>query len=263
MSQPSNPNAPTLEKVLDVQHYTDSLFRFRVTRPQAFRFRSGEFIMLGLPNDKGKPILRAYSISSPSWDEELEFFSIKVPDGPLTSRLQKITVGDEIMLGRKPTGTLVLDALKPGKRLYMLSTGTGFAPFASLLFESDVYEKFESVIAFHGTRTVGELAYSKQVVDAVQSHELLGPMAEGKLRYVPATTRETSSQMGRVTTLIETGELFKGLDLPPFDPTIDRVMICGSMDMIRDTKALVAAAGLQEGSNAQPADFVTEKAFAG
>ncbi|RFB01552.1 ferredoxin--NADP reductase [Parvularcula marina] len=253
----------TTEKVTLVQHYTDRLFRFRTTRDPAFRFRSGEFVMIGLPGDNGKPILRAYSVASPAWDEEIEFFSIKVEDGPLTSRLQKIEVGDEIIVGKKPTGTLVLDALTPGKRLYMFSTGTGFAPFASLVREPETYEKFEEVIVTHTCRLVDELAYSGEIVDSLKDDPLVGDVAPAQLKYVSSCTREKHPLEGRITTLIESGKLFEVLGVPPLNPETDRVMICGSMEMIADTKALTEQAGLTEGSNAQPAQFVVEKAFVG
>lgn len=257
----SHMSAFTNEAVTEVQHYTDRLFRFRTTRAASYRFRSGEFVMIGLPDDNGKPILRAYSMASPSWDEELEFFSIKVEDGPLTSRLQKIQVGDEIIVGKKPTGTLVLDALTPGKRLYMFSTGTGFAPFASLVREPETYEKFDEVIVTHSCRRVNELAYSAEIVGGLKDDPLVGDVASEKLKYVSSCTREDHSLKGRITDLIETGRLYDHLGVPPLNPATDRVMICGSMEMIADTKALVEKAQLNEGSNAKPAEFVVEKAF--
>ncbi|MFC3303190.1 ferredoxin--NADP reductase [Parvularcula lutaonensis] len=258
-----NPKLATIEKVLSVHHYTDRLFKFRITRPQSFRFRSGEFVMIGLLQDDGKPLLRAYSVASPSWDEELEFFSIKVPDGPLTSRLQKIQPGDEILLGKKPTGTLVLDALTPGKRLYMFSTGTGFAPFASLIRDPETYEKFDEVIVTHTCRQVNELAYSVEMVEGLINDPLIGEMAQGKLRHYTTCTREDHPHTGRITTLVENGQLFDDLGVPKLDPATDRAMICGSMEMIRDTAELMEKAGLTEGSNAKPAEYVIEKAFAG
>lgn len=258
-----NPNGPTEETVLAVEHYTDRLFRFRTTRPQSFRFRSGEFVMIGLPKEDGKPLLRAYSVASPSWDEELEFYSIKVPDGPLTSRLQAIQPGDKVLLGRKPTGTLVLDALTPGKRLYMFSTGTGFAPFASLVRDPETYERYEQVIVTHTCRDVAELTYSKNLVASLKEDPLVGEMVEGKLTLYASTTRQPSERMGRITALIESGKLFEDLGVPPLNPATDRAMMCGSMEMIQDVKALMLKAGLTEGSNAAPAEFVIEKAFAG
>ncbi|MFN4226019.1 MAG: ferredoxin--NADP reductase [Hyphomonas sp.] len=258
-----NPNAPTEETVLAVEHYTDRLFRFRTTRPKSFRFRSGEFVMIGLAKEDGKPLLRAYSVASPAWDEELEFYSIKVPDGPLTSRLQKIQAGDKVLLGRKPTGTLVLDALTPGKRLYMFSTGTGFAPFASLVRDPETYERYEQVIVTHTCRDVAELTYSKTLVAGLKDDPLVGEMVGGRLTLYTTTTREPYERMGRITTLIENGQLFADLGVPKLDPSTDRAMICGSMEMIQDVKALMLSHGLTEGSNAAPAEFVIEKAFAG
>ena len=258
-----NPNAPTEETVLDVEHYTDRLFRFRITRPMSFRFRSGEFVMIGLRKDDGKPLLRAYSVASPAWDEELEFYSIKVPDGPLTSRLQSIQPGDKVLLGKKPTGTLVLDALTPAKRLYMFSTGTGFAPFASLVRDPDTYERYDEVIVTHTCREVAELMYSKTLIKDLVNDPLVGEMVEGKLRLYTTTTRETSDRMGRITTLIENGKLFEDLGVPRLNPETDRAMICGSNEMLQDLKALMIKHDLTEGSNAAPAEFVIEKAFAG
>eukprot|EP00903_Cladosiphon_okamuranus_P003396 g3394.t1 len=218
--------------------------------------------MIGMGNEE-KPVLRAYSVASPSWDEELEFFSIKVEDGPLTSKLQKIKEGDLLVIGKKPTGTLVLDALTPGKRLYMFSTGTGFAPFASLVRDPETYEKFDEIIVTHTTRLISELAYSKQIVDSLADDPLVGDVAPQKIKHVTTCTRESYPVEERITTLIETEKLFDLVGAKPFDPEIDRVMICGSMEMIKDTKALVETYGLTEGSNAKPAEFVVEKAFAG
>ena len=257
-----NPNAPTEETVLSVEHYTDRLFKFRLSRPPSFRFRSGEFVMIGLYKDDGRPLLRAYSIASPAWDEEIEFFSIKVPDGPLTSRLQKIQPGDKVLLGKKPTGTLVHDALTPAKRLYMFSTGTGIAPFASLMRDPETYQKFDEVILTHSTREIAELKYGQELTADLPNDPLCDEHAH-KFRLYNSCTREDFPNMGRITTLIESGKLFDDLGVPPLNPETDRVMICGSMEMINDTKALCEKAGMVEGSNAQPADFVIEKAFAG
>lgn len=257
-----NPNAPTSETVLETQHYTDKLFSFSLTRPAGFRFRSGEFIMIGLMGEK-KPLLRAYSIASPAWDDKLDFYSIKVPDGPLTSRLQNIQVGDKVLLGKKPVGTLVLDALLPGKRLFMFSTGTGIAPFASLIRDPDVYENFDQVILTQTCRDVAELEYGKQLVQSVRDHEFLGELVEGKLVHITSVTREDYPLKGRITALLESGELFEHVQGGPLNPETDRVMICGSMDMTQDTKAMVESFGLKEGSNSAPADFVIEKAFVG
>lgn len=254
---PANVHA---EKVVSVHHYTDDLFSFRITRPQSFRFRSGEFVMIGLPNAE-KPVFRAYSIASPSWDEEIEFFSIKVPDGPLTQHLQKIVPGDTVLLRPKPTGTLVLDALLPGRRLFMISTGTGIAPFASLIRDPETYEKFEQVVLTHTCRDVAELAYGEDLFRAAQDDPLIGEVTAGRLTCYSTTTREPFSRMGRITTLIENGKMFADLGIEPFNPETDRVMICGSMAMLKDVKAIVEKAGFEEGSNAKPAAFVVERAF--
>ena len=256
---PANVHA---ERVVSVTHYTDRLFSFRITRPQSFRFRSGEFVMIGLPNAE-KPVFRAYSIASPSWDDELEFFSIKVPDGPLTSHLQKIVPGDIVLLRQKSTGTLVLDALTPAKRLFMIGTGTGLAPFASLVRDPETYEKFDQVILTNTCRDIDELRYGDDLFSLASGDPLIGELAGGKLTYYASTTRQETVHMGRITTLIENGKLFDDLGIAPFDPATDRVMICGSMDMIRDVKALVEARGFKEGSNNAPAEFVVERAFVG
>lgn len=250
------------ESVVSVTHYTDRLFSFRITRPQSFRFRSGEFVMIGLPNAE-KPVFRAYSIASPAWDDELEFFSIKVPDGPLTQHLQKIEPGDTVIMRQKSTGTLVTDALTPARRLYMISTGTGLAPFASLARDPDTYEKFEEIVITHTCRDVAELAYGEKLAEALVEDPLIGEFAGSRVRYVATTTRQDSPRTGRITTLIENGALFDALGVAPFDREHDRVMICGSIAMLKDVKALVEKAGLVEGSNSEPADFVIERAFVG
>lgn len=257
-----SPNAPTEETVLSVKHYTDRMFAFRITRPSTFRFRSGEFVMIGLPGPTGKPLLRAYSIASPNWDEELEFFSIKVPDGPLTSRLQSIQPGDQVLLGRKSVGTLVHDALTPGKRLYLFSTGTGFAPFASIIRDPDTYERFEQVIVTHTCREVAELKYGQELVESLRDDPLVGEHF-GRLVHYTTVTREPWPNQARITTCIENGVLFNDLGVPPLDPAHDRVMVCGSLDMLTDIKVLCEKAGLREGSNADPGEFVIEKAFVG
>ena len=258
-----NPNAPTEETVLSVHHYTDRLFKFRITRPSAFRFRSGEFIMIGLMGDNGKPLLRAYSVASPNWDDTLEFYSIKVPDGPLTSKLQKIKEGDTVLLGKKPVGTLVHDALVPGKRLYCFSTGTGFAPFASVMRDPETYEKFEEVIVTHTCRDVAELQYSKETVDAFLGDPDIGELAQGKLRLYQTCTREDFPFKGRVTDLIRSGKLFEDLGVPRLNNDTDRAMICGSIEMTKELKDLMEEHGLKEGANSEPADFVIERAFVG
>ena len=273
MTAKAVPTLPDAQTVTAVKHYTDRLFAFRVTRPASLRFRSGEFVMIGLMGDpdpqtgKRKPLLRAYSIASPAWDDELEFYSIKVPNGPLTSRLQHIRPGDEIILRPKPVGTLVHDALLPGKRLYLFATGTGFAPFASLLREPETYENFDEVIITHTCRDVAELTYGRELIDGIRQDEMLAEvMGEGfadKIRYYPTTTREESPKMGRITTLIENGTLSADLGLPPLDPATDRAMVCGSLAFNLDMKALLERSGLREGANSEPAEFVIEKAFVG
>jgi ferredoxin--NADP+ reductase len=264
---PKTPALPDAQTVTQVRHYTDRLFAFRVTRPASLRFRSGEFVMIGLMGDNGKPLLRAYSIASPSWDEELEFYSIKVPDGPLTSKLQHIKEGEDIILRPKPVGTLVHDALLPGKRIWFFSTGTGFAPFASLLRDPQTYEDYDEVIITHTCRTVAELTYGREIIEQIRSDEMLAELIGqenlAKLRYYPTTTREESPKMGRITTLIETGEVFADLGVPPLDPANDRAMVCGSLAFNIDVKALLEKAGLREGANSDPAEFVVEKAFVG
>ncbi len=262
-TRPTLPASLSRQTVRAVRHWTDRLFDFRITRPGDFRFRSGEFVMIGLELKPGKPLLRAYSIANPSWDEELEFFSIKVPDGPLTSKLQLIRPGDEVILGRKPTGTLVLDALVPGSRLYMFSTGTGIAPFASLVRDPETYEKFDKVILTHTCRQVAELAYGEDLVAKTKEDPLVGEEASEKLVHYTSITQEPYHRKGRITNLIESGQMFEELGLPAFDPAQDRIMICGSMAMLQDTKALAEKAGLKEGSNSMPAEFVIEKAFVG
>ncbi|MCT4657416.1 MAG: ferredoxin--NADP reductase [Cohaesibacter sp.] len=249
------------ETVTEVKHYTDRLFKFRITRPASFRFRSGEFVMIGLPNAE-RPVFRAYSIASPSWDEEVEFFSIKVPDGPLTEHLQKIKVGDTVLMRKKPTGTLVNDALLPGKRLYMFSTGTGIAPFASLIRDPETYEKFDQVILTHTCREVAELEYGKELVKICNEDPLVGEFAKGRLIHYTTVTREPYPFTGRITDLMESGKLFEDLGVPPICPENDRGMICGSMAMLNDTKAILENKfGLEEGSNARPGTFVVERAF--
>jgi len=250
------------ETVISVKHYTDRLFAFRISRPQAFRFRSGEFVMIGLPNAE-KPVFRAYSIASPSWDDEVEFFSIKVPDGPLTSELQKIQPGDTVLMRQKATGTLVLDALTPGKRLFMISTGTGIAPFASLARDPETYEKFEEVYLTHTCRDHAELAYGQELFDQAANDPLIGELANGRLVHYSSTTREITPRMGRITRLIENGKFYADLAIPALDPATDRVMICGSMSMLKDVKELVESLGFTEGSNNKPAEFVVERAFVG
>jgi ferredoxin--NADP+ reductase len=249
------------ERVLSVHHWTDTLFSFTTTRDPALRFSNGHFTMIGLRVD-GKPLLRAYSIASANYEEHLEFFSIKVPGGPLTSRLQHLQVGDTVIVGRKPTGTLVSDYLLPGKRLYMLSTGTGLAPFLSIVRDPDIYDKYDQLILVHGVRQVDELAYHDLLVEHLPNHEFLGDMVSSKLRYYPTVTRETFKNTGRITDLIESGKLFEDLGVPALNPEEDRIMICGSADMLRDLKEMLEARGFKEGNTSTPGDFVIERAFA-
>ena len=250
------------ERVTDVQHYTDRLFRFRVTRPQSLRFRSGEFVMMGLPAE-GKPLLRAYSIASPSWDDGLEFFSIKVPGGPLTEKLQNIKPGDEILLRPKTTGTLVHDALTSGKRLFMISTGTGIAPFISIMRDPESYDKFEQLILTHTCRTVDELQYGFDSVAATKNDPLIGELAQDRLHHFASTTREASAHQGRITNLITSGDFFRTLNISGFNAEHDRIMLCGSMAMIKDVKDLIEPLGFKGGSHNEPGSFVVERAFVG
>tara|TARA_R110002124_G_scaffold99650_7_gene245823 strand:+ start:5794 stop:6600 length:807 start_codon:yes stop_codon:yes gene_type:complete len=259
----ATPILPDAQTVTSVKHYTDRLFSFRVTRPQSLRFRSGEFVMIGLMGDNGKPLLRAYSIASPSWDEELEFYSIKVQDGPLTSKLQNIQVGDQVIVRPKPVGTLVLDALLPAKRIYFIATGTGIAPFASLMRDPDLYERYEEVIMCHTCRDVAELDYGRDLVAGLADDPLIGEFVGDKLKYYPTTTREHSPKMGRITTLLSDGTVAADLGLPPLNPETDRLMVCGSIGLNNDIKAICEAAGLEEGSNSSPSHYVVEKAFVG
>ena len=256
------PNSVTAETITYVRHWSDNVFSLRLSRPASFRFRSGEFVMVGLM-DGTKPLLRAYSIASPVWDEEIELYSIKVQDGPLTSRLQHIKVGDKILMGKKPTGTLVTDALKPGKRLVMFATGTGIAPFASLMRDPDVYELYDEVILTHTCREVSDLAYGKWLAETLPDDPLVGDLAPSKFKLLSTTTREESAHMGRITDLIRSGDFYTQADVAPLNPEHDRVMICGSMEMLKDTSAVVEELGFQEGANNNPGDYVIEKAFVG
>ena len=257
------PVMPDAQTVTHVKHWTDRLFSFRVTRPRSLRFRSGEFVMLGLPDDNGKPILRAYSIASPSWADELEFYSIKVPDGPLTSRLQHIKPGDQIILRPKPVGTLVHDALLPGKRIWFFATGTGIAPFASLVRDPETYEKYDQVILTHTCRNVADLEYGRQLVAGLKDDPLIGEFVGDKLTYYPTTTREESPKMGRITDLLKDGTVFRDLGIEGLDPEVDRAMICGSLAFNKDMQAILEEAGLREGANSDPKEYVVEKAFVG
>ena len=265
------PTLPDAQTVTAVKHWTDKLFSFRVSRPSTMRFRSGKFVMIGLMGEvnpktgKQKPLLRAYSIASPSWDDELEFYSIKVQDGPLTSRLQHIQVGDEIILRPKPVGTLVHDALIPGKRIWFFATGTGFAPFASLLRDPQTYEDYDEIIITHTCRTAGELTYGAELIANLKKDEmmieLLGQENLNKIRYYPTTTREESPKMGRITDLMRSGEVFSDLGVEPINPDSDRAMVCGNLAFNLEIKDLLEGYGLKEGANSKPAQYVVEKAF--
>jgi len=248
------------ERVLTVHHWTDRQFSFTTTRDPALRFLNGHFTMIGL-RVNGKPLLRAYSIVSANYEEHLEFLSIKVPDGPLTSRLQHIQVGDSIVVGKKPTGTLVIDYLLPGKRLYMMSTGTGLAPFMSIVRDPATYEKFEEVILVHGVREVAELAYHDYLEKELPAHEFLGEMVTRQMKYYPTVTREPFRYQGRITDLIENGKMFTDLGVPAINPAEDRVMICGSPGLLKDLKHMLEARSFKEGNTTTPGDFVVERAF--
>jgi len=248
------------EHVVSVHHWTDRQFSFTTTRDASLRFSNGHFTMIGLRVD-GKPLLRAYSIVSANHEDHLEFLSIKVQDGPLTSRLQHIQVGDTVIVGKKPTGTLLIDYLNPGKRLYLLSTGTGLAPFMSIVRDPETYERFEQVILVHGVREVAELAYHEFLTRTLPADEFLGEMVTRQLLYYPTVTREAFEHTGRVTTLMESGQLFADLGLPPLDPLTDRAMLCGSPAMLRDLKTMLEARGFKEGNTSKPGDFVIERAF--
>ncbi|MFI4973193.1 MAG: ferredoxin--NADP reductase [Caulobacterales bacterium] len=249
------------ETVNWVHHWTESLFSFRTARSPDLRFASGQFVMVGLQLPDGKPLVRAYSIASSTEDAELEFYSIKVPDGPLTSRLQHIKVGDQVLVGKKPTGTLVLDGLRPGKRLYLVGTGTGLAPWLSLVRDPEVYARFDEVIVTHTVREVGDLSYRDFFEANLKSDPRVGEMAAAKLRYYPSVTREPFRNEGRITDLIASGKLFRDLGVPPLDRKIDRLMLCGSPGLLSDLKVMLTERGYDEGAVASPGDYVLEKAF--
>jgi len=249
------------ERVLAVRHWTEAQFSFMTTRDRAFRFINGQFVMLGLALGE-RPLLRAYSLASANHEDHLEFLSIKVPDGPLTSRLRQIRVGDEILVSRKPTGTLLLDDLRPGKRLYLLSTGTGAAPFMSIIKDPDVYQRFEQVILVHGVRWLKESAVVRHQVESLEGHEFLGPDVRSKLRYYPAVTREPHRNRGRLTWLIEAGKLYRDLGVPALNPQSDRVMVCGSPAMLADSRALLDDRGFSISPRiGELGDYVIERAF--
>jgi ferredoxin/flavodoxin---NADP+ reductase len=253
-------SALSTETVTHVHHWTDSLFTFRTTRGPGLRFENGQFVMIGLMVE-GKPLLRAYSVVSANYEEELEFLSIKVANGPLTSRLQHVKVGEQVLVGRKAVGTLLLDNLRPGRNLYLIGTGTGLAPFMSLIKDPGVYERFGKVVLVHGVRETKELAYSEDIQKALPAHELIGEMLKEQLIYYPTVTREPFRNRGRITDLVESGRLFEDVGLPMLDATEDRVMLCGSPQMLADMVAILKARGFDEGNSSTPGSYVIEKAF--
>jgi ferredoxin--NADP+ reductase len=248
------------ETVLAVRHWNDDLFSFTTTRDRGLRFKNGHFLMIGLEVE-GRPLLRAYSVASPNYEEHLEFYSIKVPNGPLTSRLQHLKPGDRLLVSRKPTGTLVQSHLLPGKRLYLLSTGTGLAPFMSVIRDPDVYEQFEHVVLAHGVRYESELGYSDYIRHELPQHEYIGEQVRKQLRYYPTVTREPFENQGRITDLLANGKLCAGVGLPELDPEHDRIMICGNPSMLAELVPLLEARGFHEGSSHEPAQYVIERAF--
>ncbi len=249
------------EQVLSVHHWNESLFSFKTTRPPSLRFRNGHFVMIGLEVE-GRPLVRAYSIASANYEEHLEFFSIKVSDGPLTSRLQHLKTGDLLLVSRKPVGTLVLDDLLPGKRLYLLGTGTGLAPFMSIIKDPETYERFEQVVLLHGVRQVNELAYADFITGELPQHEVLGENVRSQLIYYPTVTREPFRYQGRLTDLIASGKLFADIGLPALDPEHDRIMICGSASLLKDTRKLLDARGFSIAPHTgEPGHYVIERAF--
>ena len=253
-------SAFTTETVLAVRHWTDTLFSFKTTRSQSFRFSNGQFTMLGLEDD-GRPLVRAYSMASPNYDDALEFFSIKVPDGPLTSRLQHVKVDDPVLVGRKPTGTLVVDNLLPGRTLYLLSTGTGLAPFLSIIRDPETYERYETIVLVHGCRHVAELAYGERITGEWHGDELVGENISRQLIYYPTVTREPFRNRGRIDDLITSGRLFEDIGRDPIDAEHDRAMLCGSPDMLASMRTVLQERGFVEGSSHTPGTFVIEKAF--
>lgn len=249
------------ETVLEVHHWTDTLFSFKTTRDPGFRFHNGHFTMMGLEQENGRPLLRAYSITSANYEEHLEFFSIKVPDGALTSQLQHVQPGDKVLVNSKSTGTLVTDALLPGKHLYLISTGTGLAPFMSIIKDPEVYEQYDKVILTHGVRYKDELAYRDFIREELPQNEYFGDVVREKLIYYPAVTREAFDRTGRITELLESGQITDELGLPHIDPEHDRFMICGSPSMLKDTCSILGNAGFSEARNGQLGHYVIERAF--
>jgi ferredoxin--NADP+ reductase len=248
------------ERVLEVRHWTDTLFSFSTSRSPSFRFQSGQFTMIGL-DIEGKPLLRAYSMASANYEETLEFFSIKVQDGPLTSRLQHLKAGDTVLVNRKATGTLIHDNLIAGRTLYLLGTGTGLAPFLSIIKDADTYDRYDKIVLVHGCRQVAELAYGEFIQRELPNHEFLGDLVRGKLIYYPTVTREPFRNRGRLTDLITSNALSDDLGLPPLDCQHDRVMLCGSPSMLADLRTILDERGFVEGNHATPGHYVIERAF--
>ncbi|MBX3260671.1 MAG: ferredoxin--NADP reductase [Labilithrix sp.] len=250
----------TTERILSVHHWTDRLFTLTCTRSAGFRFVNGQFVMIGLEVE-GRPLLRAYSMASANYEDTLEFFSIKVADGPLTSRLQHVRVGDSLLVGARPTGTLVIGNLRPGRTLWLLATGTGLAPFLSIIKDPETYERFERVVLTHTCRQVDELAYASFIQHELPASPLLGELIQPRLVYYPTVTREAFRTTGRITELISSGKAFRDLGLPALDRAADRVMLCGSPEMLKDTSALLEERGFEEGNSGEPGDYLVEKAF--
>ena len=248
------------ESVVSVRHWTDRLFSFRTTRAPGFRFRSGQFIMMGLETE-GKPLVRAYSLASAHYEGELEFFSIKVPDGPLTSKLQHLKEGDRVLVGRKPTGTLLIDNLRGGRALYLLGTGTGLAPFLSIAKDPEAYERFEKVVVVHGVRFVRDLAYGELLANELPEDELVGELVRERLIYHPRVTREPFAHRGRISSALDSGALASEVGLPPIDPAQDRFMLCGSPAMLADLRARLESRGFEAGDHGEPGDYVFERSF--
>ena len=249
------------ERVISVHHWNDTLFSFKTTRNQGLRFENGQFVMIGLEVE-GRPLMRAYSIASPNYEEHLEFFSIKVPNGPLTSRLQHLQPGDELMVSRKPTGTLILSDLLPGKHLYLLGTGTGLAPFMSVIQDPETYERFDKVILVHGVRWASELAYADFITQELPQHEYFSDLVRDKLIYYPTVTREPFRNQGRMTDLMRSGKLFADIGLPPINPNDDRAMLCGSPSMLEETSQVLDGFGLKVSPRmGDPGDYLIERAF--
>jgi ferredoxin--NADP+ reductase len=250
------------EKVLDVVHWNDTLFSFKTTREAGLRFRNGEFIMIGLEQDDSKPIMRAYSIASANHEEHLEFFSIKVQDGALTSKLQHLQKGDEVLIGSKPTGTLVIDDLRDGRNLFLIGTGTGLAPFLSIIKDPETYDRFDKIVLFHGVRFINEVAYHSMLTEDLLKHEYLGDMATEQLIYYPCVTREKYQNEGRITDLLKSGKLCTDVGIDALDPKLDRVMLCGSPSMLSDTCKILDGLGFEESrKKGVQGDYVVERAF--